>query len=171
MSLPPFASDAPRISAHAEVDATARIIGAVEVGAGTRIDAFTVIRGDLQQIHIGSHCHIQDHCVLHVSPATADDQPGYPIEIGDHVSVGHGSTLHGCHIVGPALIGIGCVVMDGALLPPGVILTAGSHIPPGRHLSANSLWDGSPAVKIRDLDALTIAKLMERAALSAAKKP
>jgi carbonic anhydrase/acetyltransferase-like protein (isoleucine patch superfamily) len=151
MSIRTFAGNQPQIDESAYVDDTALVIGNVTVGAHSSIWPMAVIRGDINTIYIGERTSIQDGTVIHVSHAGEFNPDGNAVHIGDHVTVGHRVTLHGCNIADHCLIGIGSIVMDGVVIQPRVILGAGSLVPPGKVLEANHLWLGSPVKKIRPI--------------------
>src|SRR3972149_10748736 len=77
-----------------------KIIGDVKIGEGSSIWYNSVIRGDVNFIRIGSLTNIQDSCVLHVTGKN-------PLIIGNKVTVGHSTVLHGATIMDLTLIGIG----------------------------------------------------------------
>lgn len=65
-----------------------------------------------------------------MSPTPSDFNPGgFPLIIGNDVTVGHKVMLHGCEVGDQCLIGMCAVVMDGAVVEPQVILAAGSLVP------------------------------------------
>ncbi|MCU7923745.1 MAG: gamma carbonic anhydrase family protein, partial [Candidatus Thiodiazotropha sp. (ex Dulcina madagascariensis)] len=65
--------------------------------------------------------------------------------------------LHGCEIADGCFIGMGSTILDGAVLQPGVMLGAGSLVPQGRILEGGYLWLGSPARRVRALNASEMA--------------
>ncbi len=147
----PFAGKVPRVDSSAWVDETAVVIGDVEIGAGSSIWPLTVVRGDIHRIRIGARTNIQDGSVLHVTHDSRFNPGGFPLIIGDAVTVGHKVMLHGCEIGHHCLIGMSSVIMDGAVIEPHVILAAGSLVAPGKVLTSGWLWRGSPARKVRAL--------------------
>lgn len=122
----------------------ARIVGRVKIGAHSSVWYNVVIRGDVDEVHIGSHTNIQDGSVLH-------EDGGFPLVIGDHVTVGHNAVLHGCHVGDGAVIGMGAVVMSGAKIGANSVLGAGSLLPQGREIPPNCMAMGSPAKVVREL--------------------
>ena len=146
-----FDGHTPRIDKNAWVDGSAIVIGDVKIGAGSSIWPMTVVRGDIHRIRIGERTNIQDGSVLHVTHASAFNPEGYPLIIGDDVTVGHKVMLHGCEIQHHCLIGMGAIIMDGALVEPYTIVAAGSLVPGGKVLEGGHLWRGSPAKKAREL--------------------
>ncbi len=141
----------PHIAADAWVDQSAVIIGEVEIGAKTSIWPLCVIRGDIHSIKIGARSNIQDASVIHVTHDSEFNPGGFPVVIGDDVTVGHKVMLHGCTIGDRCLIGMGSVVLDGAVLESEVILGAGSLVPGGKVLESGHLYHGSPVKKVRPI--------------------
>ncbi|OQX49344.1 MAG: gamma carbonic anhydrase family protein, partial [Candidatus Sedimenticola endophacoides] len=123
----------PKIAEEAWVDPSAVVIGDVEIGPGASIWPLTVVRGDIHRIRIGAGSNIQDGSVVHVTHDSRFNPGGFPVCIGERVTVGHKVMLHGCTIGDYCLIGMGAIVMDGARIGARVILAAGSLVPPGKH--------------------------------------
>lgn len=115
------------------------LLGDITIGDYANIWFYTVARGDVNFIKIGSQTNIQDHCTLHV---TSDN---YPLIIGANVVVGHRAVLHGCVIEDNALVGIGALVLDGARVEEGAIVGAGAVVSPGSVVKSNTLVVGVPA--------------------------
>ncbi len=76
---------------------------------------------------------------------------GFPLTIGDEVTVGHKVTLHGCTLGNRILVGMGSIVMDGVVVEDDVIIGAGSLVPPGKTLESGFLYVGSPVKQARPL--------------------
>lgn len=151
MTIRHFKDSYPIIADDVYIDPTAVVIGEVSIGAQSSIWPMAVLRGDINYIKIGARTSIQDGAVLHVTHASVYNPQGFPLVIGDNVTVGHQAVLHGCTIGNRCLIGIGAKVLDGATLADEVLLGAGSLVPPGKHLEGGYLWLGAPARKIRPL--------------------
>jgi carbonic anhydrase/acetyltransferase-like protein (isoleucine patch superfamily) len=96
-----------------------------------------VLRGDNDPITIGEGSNIQDGCVLHADP-------GFPLIVGKHVTVGHMAMLHGCVIGDNSLIGIGAVILNGARIGANCLIGAKALIPEGKEIPDNSLVMGAP---------------------------
>ncbi len=146
-----FEGMAPCIAPDAWIDDTALVIGDVEIGAGSSVWPMTVVRGDIHRIRIGEATNVQDGSVLHVTHDSRFYPGGFPLEIGDRVTIGHKVMLHGCRIGDRCLVGMAAVVMDGAVLEPEVVLAAGSLVSPGKVLEGGWLWRGAPARRVREL--------------------
>ncbi len=149
--LRPHEGITPTLGARVYIDPQATVIGDVHLGDDSSVWPQTVIRGDMHRIRIGARCSIQDGAVLHITHAGPYDPQGFPLTLGDDVTVGHRAVLHGCTIGNRVLIGIGAIVMDGAVIEDEVMLAAGSLVPPGKTLASGFLYVGSPAKQARAL--------------------
>lgn len=154
----PFAGKTPQIGPAAWVADSATVIGDVVLGPRASIWYGTVVRGDVEKIHIGADSNIQDNSVIHV------DSSGFSTVVGDGVTVGHRVVLHGCRVGNGALIGIGAIVMNGAEIGEGALIGAGALVPPGAKIPAGMLAVGSPARVKRPLTDEERADLRESAA-------
>lgn len=141
----------PTLGAGVYVDESAVVIGDVIIGEESSVWPLVAIRGDVNHIRIGSHSNVQDNTTLHVTAPTGENPQGFPLSIGNHVTVGHGCILHACMIEDHCLIGMGTTVLDGAIIRRQVLLGAGSLVPPGKELESGHLWLGSPVKRIRPL--------------------
>lgn len=141
----------PVLAERAFVDRSAVVIGDVEIGADSSVWPLTVIRGDMHRIRIGVRTSVQDGCVLHITHAGPFNPDGYPLLIGDEVTIAHKVMLHGCTVGNRILIGMGSIVMDGAVVEDDVIIGAGSLVPPGKRLASGFLYVGSAVKQVRAL--------------------
>ena len=151
MTIRTFQDKAPNIADSVYIDDSAVIIGDVTIGADTSIWPMVVIRGDVNSISIGRCTSIQDGSVLHVSHDCTYTPGGFPLKVGNGVTVGHKVILHGCTVGDYCLVGMSATIMDGAVLQDNVMLGAGSLVGPGKTLESGYLYVGSPAKKIREL--------------------
>ena len=53
---------------------------------------------------------------------------GYPTVIGNNVTIGHKSIIHGCEIGDNTLIGMGSIVLDGAKIGEFTLLGAPAKV-------------------------------------------
>lgn len=141
----------PHFGERAWIDPSAVVIGDVITGEDVSIWPMTVVRGDMHKIRIGDRCSIQDGSVLHITHASDYNPGGYPLLIGDDVTVGHKALLHGCTVGNRVLVGMGCIIMDGAVVEDEVIVAAGCLVPPGKTLESGYLYVGSPCRQARAL--------------------
>lgn len=153
MTIRDFESHTPDVHPSAYIDETALVSGEVKIGEESSVWPMTVIRGDVNHIQIGDRTNIQDASVLHVTHASTEytTETGYPLIIGDDVTVGHKALLHACTIGNRCLIGMGAIVMDGVVVEDETIIAAGSLVTPRKTLESGFLWSGSPARKTREL--------------------
>jgi carbonic anhydrase/acetyltransferase-like protein (isoleucine patch superfamily) len=134
----------PRIGENVFLAPGVVVLGDVEIGEGSNLWFYTVVRGDVYPIKIGRKTNIQDHCMLHVTDGR------FPLNIGDGVIVGHRAVLHGCTVHDNALIGIGALVLDGSVVEEGAIVAAGAVVTPGSTVPSNRLAVGIPARATRE---------------------
>ncbi|MBQ9153924.1 MAG: gamma carbonic anhydrase family protein [Solobacterium sp.] len=118
------------------------ILGDAEMADGCSVYFHTVIRTESDPIRIGRNTNIQDNCTVHTGR-------GYPVIIGEGVTVGHGCIIHGCTIGDNTLIGMGSIIMNGAVIGRNCIIGAGSLITEHKVIPDGSLVFGSPAKVIR----------------------
>jgi carbonic anhydrase/acetyltransferase-like protein (isoleucine patch superfamily) len=156
MSIYRLGEDSPNIPASAYVAPDATVIGKVTLGEQVSIWPGAVLRGDNDMIQIGEASNVQDGAVLHVDP-------GYPLKIGAHVTIGHQAMLHGCTIGDGSLIGIQAVVMNGAVIGKHCLIGAGALVTEGKIFPDRSLIIGGPAKIARQLSDEEVEK-MRRAA-------
>lgn len=151
MAIRSYQQFTPLLGERVFVDASAVVLGDVEIGDDSSIWPLVVIRGDMHSIRIGERSSVQDGCVLHITHAGPFNPGGYPLNIGDDVTIAHKVILHGCSIGNRVLVGMGSIVMDGVVIEDEVVLGAGSLVPPGKRLESGYLYVGSPARQVRPL--------------------
>ncbi|MFE6488729.1 gamma carbonic anhydrase family protein, partial [Streptomyces sp. NPDC057757] len=88
--------------------------------------------------------NVQDNCTLHVDP-------GFPLTIGERVSVGHNAVIHGATVEDDCLIGMGATVLNGAVIGAGSLVAAQALVPQGMRVPPGSLVAGVPAKVRREL--------------------
>lgn len=154
MAIRSFKGVTPQLGRGVFVDHSALVIGDVEIGEDSSVWPMSVIRGDVHRIRIGERCSIQDGTIVHVTHAGKYSPDGYPLIMGNDVTVGHQAILHGCTLEDRILVGMGSVIMDGAVIRSDVVIGAGSMITPGKELESGYLYVGRPAKKVRPLTAL-----------------
>lgn len=135
----------PQIDADTFIADSAEIIGDVSIAQGSSVWYQAVLRADLDKIVIGKHSNIQDGCVLHIDT-------GLPVLIGDHVTIGHNATIHGCQIHDRVLIGMGATVLNGAVIEAGAVVAAGAVVKENMIVPANTLVVGVPAKAVKTFD-------------------
>ncbi|KYH35605.1 galactoside O-acetyltransferase [Clostridium tepidiprofundi DSM 19306] len=134
----------PKIKESCFIADNASIIGNVDIGEDSSVWFGAVIRGDLEKIVIGRRTNIQDNCTIHVDTDCS-------VELGDGVTIGHNSIIHGCKIGNNCLIGMGSTILNGATIGDNCIIGANSLITQGKKIPSGVLCLGSPAKIIREL--------------------
>ena len=143
--------------AHAVFNAdNAVVIGSVSIASQASIWFGTVLRGDNDEIEIGERSNVQDGSVIHVDE-------GVPTRIGNDVSIGHNTTIHGCTIGDGSLIGIGSVILDFVTIGRHSLVGANSLITEGKEFPDRVLILGSPAKVIRELTDQEVSQLQVNA--------
>ena len=140
--------------AHHYIAPDATLIGSVLLESDVSVWFQVVIRAENDQVTIGEGSNIQDGSVLHVDP-------GYPLTLERHVTVGHKVMLHGCSIGEGSLIGINSVVMNGARIGAGSLIGANTLIPEGKQIPEGVLVLGSPGKVVRALSAEERSNLLQ----------
>ncbi|HCS29118.1 MAG TPA: gamma carbonic anhydrase family protein [Spongiibacteraceae bacterium] len=136
-----FSLDDLQVTRHGDdqfIAHNATVIGNVTLSELVSIWFNVVVRGDAEKISIGARSNIQDASVLHADP-------GFPLQIGEDVTVGHKAMLHGCTIGDGSLIGINAVVLNGAKIGKGCLIGANALVTEGTEIPDGSMVLGSPA--------------------------
>src|SRR5690554_1189715 len=141
----------PKLGERVFIDHTAVVIGDVVLGDDSSIWPLTVVRGDMHSIRIGKRTSVQDGSVLHITHASDFNPGGFPLTIGDDVTIGHKTILHGATLGSRILVGMGAIVMDGAVVEDEVIIAAGAVVTPGKRLESGYVYAGNPARALRPL--------------------
>lgn len=150
-SVRKYLEHSPLLGERVFVDPSALVLGDVQLGDDCSVWPMAVVRGDMHKIRIGDRTSVQDGSVLHITHAGPFNPDGYPLIVGDDVTVGHKALLHGCTIGNRVLIGMGAIVMDGAVIEDEVIIAAGSTVSPGKRLVSGYVYRGSPAKQARPI--------------------
>ncbi|GAB2892092.1 gamma carbonic anhydrase family protein [Microbulbifer echini] len=141
----------PQLGNRVFIDPQSAVIGDVTLGEDCSVWPMAVVRGDMHHIQIGARTSVQDGAVLHITHAGPFNADGWPLTIGEDVTIGHKACLHGCTIGNRVLIGIGAIVLDGAVIEDEVVLAAGALVPPGKTLESGYLYVGAPCRRARPL--------------------
>ena len=134
---PPWQFRKELVASTALIAPGAVVLGDVSLGAGASIWFNAVVRGDTEQIVIGSDTNVQDLCLLHADP-------GFPCRLGERVTLGHGAIVHGATVEDDCLIGMKAVVMNGATIGTGSIVGVGAVVTEGTVIPPNSVVLGTP---------------------------
>lgn len=141
----------PTLGQRCYIDSSSVLVGRINLADDVSIWPLVAARGDVNYINIGARSNIQDGSVLHVTHCSDGNPQGYPLLIGEDVTVGHKVMLHGCTIGDRVLVGMGTIILDGAIIEDDVFIAAGSLVAPGKQLQSGYLYRGSPATQARPL--------------------
>ena len=151
-----FEKNVPEVHPDAWAASNATLIGKVKLEKNSSIWFNAVLRGDIELITIGENSNIQDGSVLHTDP-------GYKLNVGKGVTVGHMVMLHGCQIDDDTLIGIGSIILNNAKIGKNCIVGANSLITENKIIPDNSLVVGSPGRVLRKVTEEEIQAIHENA--------
>lgn len=122
----------------------ATVKGTVSIGENAGIWYHATIRADSDLVSIGKETNVQDGAVIHVTK-------GYPVTIGEGVTIGHGAIVHGCTVGDNTLIGMGAILLNGARIGKNCIIGAGALITQNMKIPDGCLAFGNPAKIQRSL--------------------
>ncbi|MEN9384251.1 MAG: hypothetical protein RL323_1394 [Pseudomonadota bacterium] len=142
MTLYRLDDQAPEVHETAFVADSAQVVGRVSLAADSSVWFGAVLRGDNEPMTIGQGTNIQDGSVLH-------SDHGFPLTLGENVTVGHKVVLHGCTVGDESLIGIGAVVLNGARIGKNCLVGAGALVTEGKEFPDGSMILGSPAKVVK----------------------
>jgi carbonic anhydrase/acetyltransferase-like protein (isoleucine patch superfamily) len=162
MSIYKLGEVAPCIAASAYVAPSAQVIGNAFLDEGSSVWFGATLRGDNERIHIGANSNVQDAAVMHTDP-------GFPLNIGANVSIGHQAMLHGCTVGEGSLIGIQAVLLNASIIGKGCLVGAGAIITERKTFADGTLIVGAPAKVVRELTEAERENLLKVAANYAAR--
>lgn len=149
--------------------------GTVEIGDNSRVDAFTILNGNIK---IGKYCHIAPFCTfIGKYGITLRDYVGISTRVtiltsnedylnGSGLTTavippGFRTTIDGpVVIMDHVLIGINSTVLPNCILHQGAVI--GAYVLVRSDISAWTIWAGSPARQIRTRPKETILKLQKK---------
>jgi carbonic anhydrase/acetyltransferase-like protein (isoleucine patch superfamily) len=146
MAVYRLGDDSPLVAPSAYIAPNATVVGKVILAENSTVWFGATLRGDNEVIRIGANSNVQDAAVLHTDP-------GFPLSIGDHVSIGHQAMMHGCTVGEGSLIGIQSIVLNGAVIGKGCLVGAGALITERKTFPDGCLIIGAPAKAVRELTA------------------
>ncbi len=163
MTIKKYQSISPVLGKDVYVDDMALVAGDVTLADDVSIWPFVAARGDVNKISIGARSNVQDGTVLHVTRKTELNPVGYPLVIGEDVTIGHKCMLHGCKLGNRILVGMGAIIMDNVVVEDDVFIGAGTLVPPNKRLESGYLYVGNPMQKKRPLKESEVAFLKQSA--------
>ena len=169
-----FCGKTPRDEGAAFVAPSATVQGDVVLKPGSTVWYGAVLRGDDGTLTIGKNSNVQDNCTLH------GDQ-GYPITLGEGVSIGHNAIggcvtlgenvtvghcalVHGCTVGDGSLIGMHATLLNHCMVGKNCIIGAGALVPEGMVIPDNSVAVGVPARVIKQVSSAQVEANLHNAA-------
>ncbi len=146
----------PALDPTAFVAPSAVVVGDVVLGPRASVWYGAVVRADAESIRIGADSNVQDGSTLH-------SDPGFPLVLGERVTVGHRVVLHGARVDDDVLVGMGAVVMNGAHIGSGSIIAAGAVVTENAQVPPGSLVAGVPGKVVRDLGEAAVERIRANA--------
>lgn len=145
-----------RIRGGALVASTAVVDGDVVLEERANIWWNSVLRGDDARIAVGRETNIQDLVMVHADP-------GVPLIIGSHVTIGHHAVVHCAKVGDRVLLGINCILLAGVEVGDDAIVAAGAVVTEGTKIPPRVVVAGVPARVIRDVRPEEIERSIPRA--------
>ncbi len=139
-----FDGQIPNVHKNTFIASSADVIGNVTIGEYSSIWFGAILRSDMNTMTIGKYTNVQDNSTLH-------NDDGFAVNIGDYVTIGHNSIIHGCKISNYTLIGMGSTILNGAEIGEYTIIGAGSLVTQGKKIPSGVLCMGTPTKVIREL--------------------
>lgn len=131
-----------KIHESAYVAEGAIVLGDVIMEENSSVWFHATVRADRGRITIGKESNIQDNAVVHVDE-------GFPVFIGERVTIGHSAVIHGCTIEDNTLVGMGAIILNGARIGKNCIIGAGALVTQNMIVPEGSLVIGCPAKTVR----------------------
>lgn len=156
MTFLEIAGKRPKISSDCFIAESATLAGDVSLSERCSVWFGATIRVEYERVQIGSRSNVQDSCTIHTDE-------GFPVVIGDDVSIGHGAIVHGATIGSNCLIGMGSILMNGSKIGRNCVLGAGSLLLQGFEIPENTLALGSPAKPVRKVTDEEISRIARNA--------
>lgn len=114
------------------------LAGKVTLSEGNSIWYGAVLRADEDSITLGKNTNVQDNATVHTTK-------GFPVVLGEGVTVGHNAIVHGAKVGNNTMIGMGAVVMNGAEIGENCIVAAGALVTEKTKVPDGMLLVGVPA--------------------------
>ena len=157
MPIAPFENIWPTLGKDVFIAPSAWVTGKTEIGDQSSVFFGSALRGDINKIIIGHSSNIQDNVVMHTSAGLGD------CIVGNYVSIGHGTILHGCEVKDRCIIGMGSIILDNAVIGEDCVIGANTLVTMNSIIPPGSLVIGSPAKVARPLSKEEIENIMRTA--------
>jgi len=156
-----FYEKKPSVGQGAWIAPNASVIGGVKIGPKSSIWYGAVLRGDVNDIQIGSESSIGDRTVIHVNSGFGNIEKAKPTIIGDNVTIESGSILHACTLKDGCKVESGATILDGAIVESKAVVGTGSLVTMDKLIPSGEYWAGNPAKFVRKLTPTELEQLKE----------
>lgn len=157
MPILPYLGTLPRLAPDVTIDADGWVIGKVTIGAGARVAARAIVRGDQCDVRIGRRFQLGVAATVHVDV-------NRPAVLGDDVVVEQRAVVHGCTLGDAVLVEQEATVLTGSVVGEGSIVQADALVPEGREIPPRSVVAGTPGKVVRQTTDEEVAATRRRAA-------
>lgn len=120
------------------------VVGDVTLEAHTSVWFNATLRADESPIIIRARSNIQEGCIFHADI-------GYPAEIDEGTTVGHGAVVHGAKVGKNCTVGMRAVLLNGSVVGDNSVVGAAALLTQHKVFPPNSLILGAPARVVREL--------------------
>ncbi len=120
------------------------VVGDVTLEAYTSVWFNATLRADESPIIIRARSNVQEGCIFHADI-------GYPAEVDEGTTIGHGAIIHGAKVGKNCTIGMRAVLLNGAVVGDNSIVGASALLTQRKVFPPNSLILGAPAKVVRAL--------------------
>ncbi len=118
------------------------------------------------KITVGKYSNIQDNAVLHGGDVQGEDdlkRGGSTVEIGDYVTLAHGSVIHGSKIESVSMVGINAVIFEDSTVGEGSIIGMNATVLKNTRIPSRSVAVGVPAKVVKKVDDTTYSMVKKHA--------
>lgn len=131
----------PDVHETAYVDPAAVVIGDVTIEAEASVWPNVTLRGDHGPIALREGANVQDSAVLHEGAT-----------VGPYATVGHTAIVHNATVEERALVGMQATVLDRSTVGEEAMVGANSLVTEDTDIEPNTLYAGTPAEKIKEVE-------------------
>jgi carbonic anhydrase/acetyltransferase-like protein (isoleucine patch superfamily) len=131
----------PEIHEDAYVDPTAVVIGDVTIEKDASVWPNVTLRGDHGSILLREGSNVQDNSVIHEGA-----------DIGPYATVAHTAIVHSAEVHERALVGMGATVLNRSVVGEEAMIGANSLVTEDSEIEPNTLYGGTPAEKIKEVE-------------------
>ena len=152
MPIFPHLDKRPRIGPDVFLAPTAHVLGDVTLGRGCNLWFGATVRGDTGPIQLGEDVSVQECATVHT-------EGDLVTRLGNRVTMGHHSLVHGAQVGDDCIIGNNASVLTGARVGRFCIVAAHALVPEGREIPDRSLVMGVPGKVVRELTDVEVARI------------